>query len=199
MNTEQIVLGSEVMVSDPCYTEPTWCQIKLNNVKPGKYHAFHKEHDAGDWGVRSSMIMVIHEDHINDRLKWKESPGEVGVDSGQAGIFSYDTYRKDEITEQIGLGDGDVSFFGISPWKEMTEAREEESGERWYISMCSRTLGEKGWGSYPNGIVSRSGFGDGSYPLFTVTKYGKVVAMAIDFGVEESPYIDFEWYKTETV
>ena len=199
METKQIVLGSEVMVSDPCYTEPTWCQVKLKNVKPGNYFAFHKEHDAGDWGVRSSMIMVIHEDHINDGLKWKVNPGEVGVDSGQAGIFSYDTYRKDDIVEGIGLGDGDVSFFGMSPWKEMTESREEEPGERWYVSMCSRTLGEKGWGTYPNGMVSRSGFGDGSYQLFTAKSNRKIVAMCIDFAVEDGPYIDFDWYKEVTV
>jgi hypothetical protein len=199
METKQITLGTEVMVSDPCYTEPTWCQIKLKNVKPGNYHAFHKEHDAGDWGVRTSMILVVHEEHLIDNLKWKEHSGEVGVDSGQAGIFSYDTYRKDDIVEEIGLGDGDISFFGMSPWKEMTEARDQEPGERWYLSMCSRTLGEQGWGSYSNGIVSRSGFGDGGYPLFTATRYGKVIAMAIDFGVEETPYIDFEWYKEVTV
>ena len=33
----KIQLGEEVMVSDPCYSIGTWCQIKLSNVLPGFY------------------------------------------------------------------------------------------------------------------------------------------------------------------
>ncbi len=195
METKQIVLGSEVMVSDPCYTEPTWCQVKLNNVKPGNYYAFHKKHDAGDWGVRSSMIMVIHEDHINDNLRWKESDREVGVDSGQAGIFSYDTYRNDSLDMEVPTVGYDGKNFD---WID-TALKPENEGDVWYNKMTKMTLTEKGWGTYSNGIVSRSGFGDGGYQLFTVTRYGKVIGMAIDFAVEDGPYIDFKWYKEITV
>lgn len=191
MEAKQILLGKEVMVSDPCYTEPTWCQIKLNNVKPGKYYAFHKEHDAGDWGVRTSMILVVHEEHLIDNLKWKEHSGEVGVDSGQAGIFSYDTYRKDGLEMEVPTIGYDGRNFD---WLDSI-SREDEVGEDWYKKMCKITLTDTGWGTYSNGIVSRSGFGDGGYPLFTATRYGKVIAMAIDFGVEESPYIDFNWFR----
>jgi hypothetical protein len=78
MTVRTITLGKEVMVSDPCYTESTWCQIKLDNVKPGNYIAYHKTHDAGDWGVRSSMILVIHQDHNDDEdLVWDLEDGEV--------------------------------------------------------------------------------------------------------------------------
>jgi hypothetical protein len=191
MNTEQITLGTEVMVSDPCYTEPTWCQIKLKNVKPGNYHAFYKEHDTGFAGVRSSMIMVIHQDHLNDRLKWKESDGTVGVDSGQAGIFSYDTYRKDGMEMEVPdkMYDGSEFFLPVK----------DQEGDDWYEKMCKITLTDIGWGTYSNGIVTRSGFGDGSYQLFTATKNRKIVGMCVDFGVEETPYIDFEWYKEVTV
>ena len=194
-----IELGPEVMVSDPCYSEPTWCQIKVKNVKPGNYRAFHKEHDCGDWGVRSSMIMVVHEDHMEDVLRWKKHPGEVGVDSGQAGIFSYSSYRNDSIVDEIPLGDGDISFFGTSPWKDMVDTREEEAGEKWYRHICSYTLGEKGWGLYDRGVVSRSGIGDGSYKLYVAKHYGRIIGMCIDFAVEEEPVIDFNFYKKELV
>jgi len=196
---EKILLTDIVMVSDPCYTEPTWCQIKLKDVKPGYYNTYSKSHDCGDWGVRQSMLMVIHQDFTNKKLRWEEHPGEVGVDSGQAGIFNYDSYRDDSIAEEIGLGDGDISFFGVSPWKEMTKSRDMEPGEKWYISMCSRTLGEKGWGTYNRGVVSRSGFGDGGYKLYVAKHYGRVIAMCIDFAVEEEPIVDFNFYKTQTV
>jgi hypothetical protein len=191
MESKQIILGTEVMVSDPCYTEPTWCQVKLKNVKPGKYCAFHKEYDAGDWGVRSSMIMVIHEEHILDQLKWKLQPGEVGVDSGQAGIFSYETYRKDGIEMDIPSVGYDGKNFD---WLDSI-SREDEVGEDWYKKMCKITLSEIGWGTYSNGIVSRSGFGDGGYQLFTAKSGRKIVAMAVDFAVEEGEFIDFNWYR----
>ena len=113
MTSSTITLGKEVMVSDPCYTEPTWCQIKLTDVKPGVYHAYHKEHDSGDW----------------------------------------------------------------------------------YTKMCKKTLTTEGWGTYDQGIVSRSGFGDGSYTLYTARIDGEVVAMAVDFAVEEEPVIDFEFFR----
>ncbi len=91
--------------------------------------------------------------------------------------------------------DGDISFFGVSPWKEMSESREEEEGERWYVSMCSRTLGEKSWGVYDSGVVSSSGFGDGSYSLYVAKKRGKIVAMCVDFQVEEEGIIDFDFFR----
>jgi hypothetical protein len=137
------------------------------------------------------MIMVIHEDHINDRLKWKLHPGDVGVDSGQAGIFSYETYRKDGLEMEVPT----VGYDGKSfEWLESISRGEEDGGD-WYLKMCKMTLTTDGWSTYSNGIVSRSGFGDGSYSLYTVSKNKKIIAMCIDFAVEEDELIDFNWYK----
>jgi hypothetical protein len=190
METKQIQLGSEVMVSDPCYSEPTWCQIKLENVKPGTYRAFHKEHDSGDWGVRSSMIMVIHEDHLDDDIIWYAHKGEVGVDSGQAGIFSYDTYRKDDVEMEVPTIGYDGRNFD---WLDFPGDKQE--GDEWYKNMCKITLTTTGWGTYSNGLVSRSGFGDGSYTLYVAHEYRDIIAMCIDFAVEEDEVIDFDWYR----
>lgn len=189
-----IQLGPEVMVSDPCYTEPTWCQIKLENVRPGNYFAFHKEHDCGDWGVRSSMITVVHEDHMRNPLLWVIHPGEVGVDSGQAGIFSYDTYRKDGLEIEVPT----VGYDGRN-FEWLDSMLNDQDGDDWYNKMCKITLSETGWGTYGNGLVSRSGLGDGGYKLYTATRYKKIVAMCIDFAVEEDEIIDFDWYKEVTV
>jgi hypothetical protein len=191
MTASTITLGKEVMVSDPCYTEPTWCQIKLDDVKPGNYNAYHKEHDCGDWGVRSSMLLVIHQDHTEDELEWDQEDGEVGVDSGQAGIFSYETYRKDGLEMEVPT----VGYDGRSfEWLESL-SRADEVGGDWYTKMCKKTLTTDGWGTYDQGIVSRSGFGDGGYSLYTARIDGEVVAMAVDFAVEETPAIDFEFFR----
>jgi len=65
--------------------------------------------------------------------------------------------------------------------------------------MCKHTLSDQSWGVYDSGIVSSSGFGDGAYQLYVVKKRNKIVAFAIDFGVEEGKYIDFDYRKKELV
>ena len=189
---KKIKLGTEVVVSDPCYTIPTWCQVIVNNVLPGYYEPIVKKHNAKEWGTRVSIQMCIHEDYIGKEeeldLTWVEHGGTVGVDSGQAGIFSRESYRNDSITDRIGLGDGDISFFE-------NFGRPEEDGEKWYKNMCSRTLGVLQWGVYDEGMVSSSGFGDGSYDLYVLTTPDEVVVgFLIDFQVEEDG-IELDFYK----
>ena len=180
----KIKLNSEVVVSDPCYDIPTWCHAILTNVLPGYYQPFMKKHDSGFMGERNSMLLVIHEDHqFEDSFEWEEYPATIGVDSGQAGIFSRETYRNDNHSVE----EGERLDFHMERRKE---------GDDWYIKMCQRTLGVIQWGVYDEGVVCSSGFGDGSYQLFVAkNNQDQVVAMCIDFGVEEEQEIDFEFYK----
>lgn len=186
-----IKLGKEVMISDPCYTDPTWCQHKLKNVLPGEYSVYNKYYDAGDWGRRNSMLIAVHQDYeLDDDLRWKRCPGAViGVDSGQAGIFDHTYYRKDSLFEKE-----ESNFL-----KEFRNYSGEE-GDIWYSHMCDRTLGESGWGHFEYGVVSRSGFGDGSYTLYTASVNRKVVGICIDFSVEpDGSTIEFDFYKNQAV
>lgn len=183
IQTEKITLGKEVMVSDPCYTVPTWCQIKVKNVLPGTYITSVDRVDLQDWGNRNAYLVAVHKDYTSEDLKWTRHKGEVGVDSGQAGIFDMETYRNDSIASSIGLGDGDISFFSKAPWDTMNP--EEEPGAVWYKAMCSRTLGNQQWGSYDKGVVSSSGLGDGGYTLYVARVNRKVVGFVIDYGIDE--------------
>lgn len=185
--SQKIKLGNEVVVSDPCYTIPTWCQVIVEDVIPGYYEPLIKKSDEGDWGTRVSMLMCIHEDYIGKEdeidLNWVEHGGTVGVDSGQAGIFSKESYRNDNHSIEKGGNDFD---FGMS----------DEPGDIWYGKMCQRTSDVLQWGSYDEGVVSSSGFGDGSYTLYVLTDdENMVVGFCIDFGIEEDEIIDFEFYK----
>ena len=99
MNT--IKLNKKVVVSDPCYSIPTWCQAVIDNVKPGTYYTTVKKHDAGNWGNRCSMIYAIHEDYIdhpNLIKRWEKTNYDIGVDSGQCGIFDgHEIHRKNRL------------------------------------------------------------------------------------------------------
>ena len=187
LNTmKKIKLGSEVVISDPCYTIPTWCQIVLKDVKEGEYYPFVKKSNQGGWGERISCLCVIHEDHINDtELKWRKKMGDVGVDSGQCGIFSKDTFKNDTIVESI-----------VTPKTDFILGNCDREGDKWYEKMCQFTLSEDSWGMYDNGVVSSSGIGDGSYLLFVIRdKKKKVVGMLINYLIED--HIDGEFWKKE--
>ena len=174
----QITLNEEVMVSDPCYSVPTWCQIKLNSVLPGKYRTSCRiTNNTGGWGERCSVLMAVHEDYVSQELSWRNHPGEVGVDSGQAGIFCMTGYRNDDIAESITTPESNFSLGSY---------RNDEGGDRWYEAMCKFTLHDR-WGSYDTGVVSSSGIGDGGYRCLVAKKNGKIVGIAIDYLLERFP------------
>jgi hypothetical protein len=187
-----IKLGSQVVVSDPCYTNPTWCQAVVDDVKPGNYKVFLKEKDLGDWGVRPAVLMAVHTDFLKRKLNWKRHPSMIGVDSGQAGIFSSESYRNDEKSKDIRV-DHSFSLYSY-----------DEDGDKWYEKMCRLTLSEDSWGQYSEGVVSSSGLGDGSYALLVAKFRGKVVGFCVDFGIdsddeEEEYFIDTEFFRKELI
>ena len=47
-----VKLGNEVVVSDPCYTIPTWCQVIVKDVKEGDYIPFVLNSNLSGWGGR---------------------------------------------------------------------------------------------------------------------------------------------------
>jgi hypothetical protein len=98
---------------------------------------------------------------------WKRENFEVGVDSGQAGIFDGGHYKEDKVVEGIEF--------------------ENNFAEPWYNVCCDVTLADRGAGVIPFGVVSRSGFGDGGYTCYTIrNEIGWVIAVMIDFHVMES-------------
>ena len=160
MKKNQIRLGGEVIVSDPCYEIPTWCQEVIDNVRPGVYDTQVDISDEGDWGQRIKSLTVIHEEFKGDN-NWEQYSTAIGVDSGQAGVFCKSTYRKDDIAQDMPWLTEKGDPFGDHPIRP-----QKEDGEQWYVKMCDRTLSTKeGWGVYDTGVVSSSGYGDGQYQL----------------------------------
>jgi hypothetical protein len=183
----KITLGNEVMVSDPSYKIGIWCQAKLDNVLEGAYVVCIEKIDTEDWGIRNSRLIVLHENYVPtmNADDWIIHPTEIGVDSGQAGIFSIETFRNDkvEIKTPEKTYDGRNFAFPV-----------EEEGDAWYQKMCRMTLADlqSSYGTYENGVVCTSGLGDGGYVLMVAQNVeGKIVGMTIDFQVEATAdYID---------
>lgn len=174
MSSNIITLGNEVVISDPCYTIPTWCQYKTDKVLPGQYHTFVNRNDRFGWGMRNTGLLAVHEDFVSQPLKFRRiAAADIGVDSGQAGIFDLNSYRNDDVFKNE-----------VSEFAKKYRSGDKDGGEEWYCHMADRTLSEIGWGSYSHGVVSSSGIGDGSYILRVAKHKGKIVALFIDFGID---------------
>jgi hypothetical protein len=169
MEKKIITLGSEVMVSDPCYPVGTWCQTIIRGVLPGKYLATMPglfEPFKG-YSERNVGISVLHEHaHLAGRkITWKKY-STIGVDSGQAGIFDLASYRG-----------GDHS----------DDRSEGSVGELWYDEVTKLTLDTvDNWGSTDSGIVSSSGLGDGMYNVHLAKLNRMVVGISIDFYITKT-------------
>lgn len=165
-----IELGSEVIVSDPCYEVGTWCQAKISGVSPGKYNVWVETSDKGDdWGIRISKLFAIHSD--SKSVTWERTDFDIGVDSGQCGIFSMDSYRNDASAKDVAQA-----------WKDDVQS----PGQEWYTRMCRLTWGDESWGMYDKGVVSRSGYGDGSYELYLAkNEKNEIVGFMVDYLLDQ--------------
>ena len=161
----KIKLGNKVMVSDPCYGLNTWCQGVLENVLPGTYDCEVEYSDEGDWGTRVAAIEVTHQDY-DGIVRFEPEDFEVGVDSGQAGIFDYDYYCKYHTDDDVN--------------------------DDWYDKVYKITLAKNQAGTTDDlGFVSSSGFGDGGYTCYTAReRNGYIVAVRIEFIDEEDEDYD---------
>lgn len=165
IGTFEVVTG-KVVVSDPCYEIGTWCQGVLENVREGAWRCHVLRSDD-----RVAELILGHSSGQAVSKRWNKESFDVGVDSGQAGVFDAAHYRDDAATQ------------GVSRIAQEVICREEP----WYSICCDRTLGnESGAGIIPFGVVSSSGYGDGSYRCYTrKDAAGCVVGIRIVFIADE--------------
>lgn len=162
MNTDikkigTIRLGAKVRVTDPCYETSVWCSGQLDIV-PGEYDCYVERTRNGIWGERIARLIIANTEHCRRNVACTEHVDfEVGVDSGQAGIFDLQYYEKNQPNEE------------------------------WYQRICSITCSDKECGTIDNvGVVTCSGYGDGGYDAFVKrSNNGEIVAIEIVFIYEE--------------
>lgn len=200
-----IHLENKVIVSDPCYGLNTWCQGVVDNVLPGKYKCVSVYSDEGEWGTRIAAIMLMHKDYSEDFLVYNEMDFCVGVDSGQAGIFDYDYYKKyhkdseekDHVDEHwydrvcdLTLEKKHNPNYVPFNWNENADIMKEyQRYKEWCAdarkSMMYTTCNEAN--TIDNlGFVSSSGYGDGDYCCWTAhNNEGKIVAIRVEYITED--------------
>lgn len=156
-----ITFSERVVISDPCYERDVWCMDDNVTVKPGEYRAYAVEKDEKQFGIRIASLICIHRlefENLEAALakKWCHF-GNIGVDSGQAGIFDNFIYPMD---------------------------KESESGA-FFDECCDITVNKPFCASLPSkkGVVCSSGYGDGSYSVKALYENDCCIALMIDFGL----------------
>lgn len=197
-----IALNDKVMVSDPCYGMNTWCQGVIDNVLKGNYKCTVETSDEETWGRRVSAIQVIHADYMKKSLEYSKANFYVGVDSGQAGIFDYEYYKKyhsdDNETEHVDndwywrvceitttrIKNPNYEKFDYEKHKsDFFEAYEEymnsDKAYRYLTTSDGNTIDGLGF-------ASSSGYGDGSYYCWVAhNDEGKIVAIRVEYITED--------------
>jgi hypothetical protein len=179
MKEFQITSG-KIVCSDPCYKTDVWCMGIVDNVENGSWIAIADKKDMGDWGERITSLFIGNKQHLERNPKlvdyvFEDEPLNFagGVDSGQFGFFDFANYRNDESAKDL-----EKYNFGAG--------YDIEDGDKWYRACSNLTLGDESWGTLPNGVVSSSGFGDGSYDVYGYKDaYDKYVAFAVVFIYDE--------------
>lgn len=146
------VTGTKLMITDPCYTRSTWCQGIVEDALPGTWEGIAEYSDEGSWGQRVSALEARHSSFNSASGRWETAKFEVGVDSGQAGVFDESRYPQGECGEYDERG----SFYnrachatsGANPCDEVDRPDPEDN-------MHGGVIDE--------GVVTSSGYGDGGY------------------------------------
>jgi hypothetical protein len=123
----------------------------IEDCRTGQWQSTIERQHFGSWGNRIVRLTVNHVDGGNGPEETADF--EVGVDSGQAGVFD----------DRFYSGDSD-------------------SDDGFYDECCRLTLSKKGAGVLAHGAVSTSGLGDGGYEAyFNRDANGKCYSISIVF------------------
>lgn len=195
MNTRRFLgefeTSGQIHVSDPCYDGlDDFLLTDTVEVKPGKWLAWIEVSDEGDWGKRVSHLYASHEGRpVSVYDAWGEAiHDEIAVDSGQAGFFDLEHYRRNEdAAGYVFRHDTDDPYH--MNW--LTDIAANDG--KWYAMCCDKTIDDQHAGVVPGGCVSSSGYGDGCYTLFEHRDSdGAVVALLLEF-IEDEDEDDEDW------
>lgn len=159
-------------------------------------------HDLGNFEVTSEKLMVsdpcynlgtwcqgILENVRNG--KWRGLSVKGKTDWGNRvwevravhSDYSVDIAMSEKMNIDVGVDSGQAGFFDLSHFK---GGQDEYGDGGWYDQCCDLTLGPAG------GVVTSSGFGDGSYRCYVARDNGQIVAAKIVFVLREEEYVDEE-------
>ncbi len=156
-------VSGEIVVSDPCYEFGTSCTDWICNAITGYWEACITIRDFGYLGNRVTHLCA-NAVGVPCNDGWRLLGRDIGVDTGQAGLFDRQYFRDPSVAQK----------------EKWFRADRIDPDDVWYSLCCDRTLTSYG-SVIPFGVVSRSAFGDGVYRCHVCESGGRVSAIAIEF------------------
>jgi hypothetical protein len=157
--------SGQVILSDPLYSLEDEEGIIIPAVETGLWRGFvlknRLEISSVNEEIHAYKDSLVVDDKPKTDLSWEVLPGDIAVDSGQAGIFDTQAFQND-------------NYVKTKP--------EIDTGTLFYGMCCDITYEPPGAGIVEGGVVSSTGLGDGRYQAFvSKNKDGKIVAIKIVF------------------
>lgn len=140
-----------VDITDPCYNKDVWCSVQAK-VKAGEYDCFIWQH---------TKKFMWHGEEVTD-----VRVGVIGIYLN--GVIPQQKYM-DRVGE-IGVDAGLAGFFMNKP---------DYNDEEWE-AFCDSIQEGNSW-IKDEGFFSRSGYGDGFYPVYAKRDGNEIVALEIRF------------------
>ena len=139
-----INLGTKTQVTDPGYEPDDSGTVTLSTL-PGKYETFMLMKNYGTLGNRVLNLQIRHKDYINKELAFS-SVSYIDVDGASAGFFDYKKFVEVKNKDKELENEPDIGPFRSICWDLLS--------------------GGKYGGIIPDyGVISKTGWGDGSYEL----------------------------------
>lgn len=152
------ITSDKIDITDPCYCRETWCR-RTEPIVPGAYDCYVGTR-AEKFGevVHELTLLSAQEEHLSPSLQ-TQIIGTIGVDAGLAGFFEGKPDYDDETWYKL-------CDFLLEP----TDGIQR----RYWIGDESSPMKCKC-------VLSISGYGDGDYDVYSITKNGKLVGYKLVF------------------
>lgn len=159
-----------VTITDPCYSwqKGNWPSRQVTGMAPGRYDCCIEDSNRPD-----SIVVMLGEGRIVPKIHSffdsfcpivaMSQIGNLPVDSGTIGFFNG---RKPDF-----MGD---EWFALCNWMQEQNEKARAAGDRdgYYIRRFDNGV---------TGFWSRTVYGDGCYPVYTLRMKGQIVALLIRF------------------
>lgn len=91
-SANKIKLGTRTLISDPCYDKDTWCAGEVNTL-PGEY-IVQEIVEKGKYPILKGVFVVHYSQYgkLDFDDCYEDSGIDVGVDSGECGIYDSEKY-----------------------------------------------------------------------------------------------------------
>lgn len=153
--------GNEIDITDPCYDKDVFCRAR-RKILPGRYDCYVETDRIDGYRMICTLAILAESVDYGDKMLRARKEGHIGVDAGIAGFFENKPDYDDSDWDKI------CSY--VYPQK---AAYGTAHPDIWLVDESTPLK--------CRGFFSQSGYGDGMYALYRLTRARKFVGYKLKF------------------